>query len=363
MDFDPTEIAYVPTTGVRRVHETPLVVATDESLKGYGCLVDDPRTFPIEIVRWPAQGWRPIDANSGDQGGVTEGLFEFWWKGETLYARNNAVGDSYLFGWSNWPEEARDRAVRRMPRERALIWRANYHPDGGQLFYPLKGQSFVVPLALPGDDVTPEQFITLLVRRRPGPLHPSRTSGTGRSCRTTTSGIPRPPGPRPCARLGRFRQGVRLLSRRAAASSRVGLKPTNNADLTHSLFELVGPGEAFRTGNLTLINPRRLHATSKAEQQGQRGEPEQSKRAWLGDCRAGRRPSRPRETVSHPRGAGVDVIAVVQPAHQRRAVEQQSRIVRGAAGGGVVHAAHGQLCRSGTRTIRVVELDLRQAAQ
>jgi hypothetical protein len=46
------------------------------------------------------------------------------------------------------------------PRERALIWRANYHPDGGQLFHPLKGQSFVVPLALPGDDVTPEKFVT-----------------------------------------------------------------------------------------------------------------------------------------------------------------------------------------------------------
>jgi len=25
---------------------------------------------------------------------TTEGLFEFWWKGETLYARNTAVGGS-----------------------------------------------------------------------------------------------------------------------------------------------------------------------------------------------------------------------------------------------------------------------------
>ena len=95
----------------------------------------------------------------GDQGGVTEGLFEFWWKGETLYARNNAVGDSYLFAWSNWPEEAGDDGPA-SPRERALVWRANYHPDGGQLFYPLHGESFVVPLALPGDDVTPEKFVS-----------------------------------------------------------------------------------------------------------------------------------------------------------------------------------------------------------
>jgi ureidoglycolate lyase len=159
MDIDRSQIAYTPTTGVRRVHETPLVVATEASLRGYGCLVADPKNFPIEIVRWPAQGWRPIDENSGNQGGVVEGLFEFWWKGETLYARNNAVGDSYLFGWSNWPEHAANTASER-PRERALTWRANYHPDGGQLFYPLNGQSFVVPLALPGDDVTPEQFVS-----------------------------------------------------------------------------------------------------------------------------------------------------------------------------------------------------------
>jgi len=159
MDIDLGQIAYTPSTGVRRVHETPLVAATAESLAGYGCLVDDPRNFPIEIVRWPAQGWRAIDENSGDQGGVTEGLFEFCWKGETLYARNHAVGDSYLFGWSTWPEEAAAESGTKK-RERALIWRANYHPDGGQLFYPLKGQSFVVPLALPGDDVTPQKFVS-----------------------------------------------------------------------------------------------------------------------------------------------------------------------------------------------------------
>jgi ureidoglycolate hydrolase len=77
----------------------------------------------------------------------------------TLYARNNAVGDSYLFGWSNWPEEAATSGPGTL-RQRALIWRANYHPDGGQLIYPMRGQGFVVPLALPGDDVTPERFVT-----------------------------------------------------------------------------------------------------------------------------------------------------------------------------------------------------------
>jgi ureidoglycolate lyase len=173
MEIDPQKIAYIPSTGVRRIHDTELVTASDASLEGFGCLVEDPATFRIEIVPWPAQGWRAIDPHTGDQGGVAEGLFEFSWKGETLYARNNAVGDSYLFGWSNWPEEATAESGA-SNRERALIWRANYHPDGGQLFFPLNGDSFVVPLALPGDDVTPEKFITFWCDGRRGLyLHPN----------------------------------------------------------------------------------------------------------------------------------------------------------------------------------------------
>lgn len=149
--------AHLPTTRVRRVRELPLVVATDLRLRGYGCLIEDPAAFPIEIVRWPAQGWRPIDANSGDQGGVAEGRFECQWHGDTLYAHNHPVGDRYLFGWSEWPDEARAEGSPAL-RTRALIWHANYHPDGGRLIHPLAHQPFVVPLALPGDEVSPEHF-------------------------------------------------------------------------------------------------------------------------------------------------------------------------------------------------------------
>ena len=187
MGFDSDDIAYRPTTVVRRMHEAPLIAASERSLMGYGTLVDDPHNFPMEIVRWPAQGWRQVDANSGNQGGVTEGVFEFWWKGETLYARNNAVGDSYLFGWSNWPEEAADGGTATR-RERALIWRANYHPDGGQLVFPLHGESFVVPLALPGDDVTPERFRTFWCDGSRGLyIHPNVWHGAFVPCRITRS--------------------------------------------------------------------------------------------------------------------------------------------------------------------------------
>ena len=133
--------------------------ATADSLRGYGQLVDDHRDFPVEIVRWPAQGWRPVDEGTGDEAGTTRGTFECWWEGDTLLGRNGAVGGEYVLGWSKNPAEAtRDPAVCR-PQLRVLLWHANYHPDGGQLFFPLEGVPFVVPLALPGDDVRPEKFV------------------------------------------------------------------------------------------------------------------------------------------------------------------------------------------------------------
>ncbi|MSP89469.1 MAG: ureidoglycolate hydrolase [Alphaproteobacteria bacterium] len=138
-------------------HELPLVRATPETLEGYGRLIPDYATCPIEIVRWPARGWRPVDSDTGDEGGTTEGIFEFWWRGDMLYGRNGAVGDTYLFGWNRDPAEAReDRAD--ASRTQVLLWHANYHPDGGQVFFPREKVPFVVPLALPGDDVTPDKF-------------------------------------------------------------------------------------------------------------------------------------------------------------------------------------------------------------
>jgi ureidoglycolate lyase len=158
MDMDLSETSRAPTTGVPRVHEAPVIVATDTTLKGYGCLVHDAKTFPIKIVRWPAQGRRPIEQNSGDQGGVDEKLFEYGWKGETLYARHRAVGASQVFNWTNSPNATATRRSNGV-RECALIWRATYHPDGGQLFSPVRRHPYIALLALPGDDVTPEQFV------------------------------------------------------------------------------------------------------------------------------------------------------------------------------------------------------------
>lgn len=142
------------------VIQVPLVVATEESVKGYGALVDDPGLFDIEIVRWPAQGWRPVDEDSGDEGGTVEGIFTCEWQGDVLFGRNEAVHGHYVLGWSRDPQEASEHS-RTVPRDQVLLWHMNYHPDGGQLFYPLEHKPFVVPVALPGDDLKPENVIAL----------------------------------------------------------------------------------------------------------------------------------------------------------------------------------------------------------
>ncbi|WP_218044542.1 ureidoglycolate lyase [Aestuariispira insulae] len=139
------------------IHEIPLIQATDESLTGYGELVDNYEEFPIEIVRWPAQGWRPVDEDTGDEAGTTEGIFRFKWFGDILCGVNEAVDDSYLIGWSCDPVQASSEEPT-APRDRLLIWHANYHPDGGQLFYSLDGKPFISMLALPGDDISPDKF-------------------------------------------------------------------------------------------------------------------------------------------------------------------------------------------------------------
>lgn len=139
--------------------ETTLVIATNENLKGYGCLVDDYKDFNVEIVQWPKPEGRPIDAGTGNQAGTKNGIFDFWWEGQYLFGKNNAVNDEYLLGWSTNPGEAVQGEQPAESPAQVLLWHANYHPDGGQLFFPLDGTPFVTPLALPGDDVTPQKFV------------------------------------------------------------------------------------------------------------------------------------------------------------------------------------------------------------
>jgi ureidoglycolate lyase len=139
-------------------HDVPLIKATDETVKGYGCLVDRPEAFDIEIVRWPAQGWRPIDEGTGDEAGWVEGIFHGEWRGDVLYGSNEAVNGNYVLGWSQDPQQASSEQTTGS-RDKVLLWHMNYHPDGGQLFFPLDKKPFVIPAALPGDDLTPDKVV------------------------------------------------------------------------------------------------------------------------------------------------------------------------------------------------------------
>ncbi|MFT5260516.1 MAG: ureidoglycolate lyase [Saprospiraceae bacterium] len=136
----------------------PLIKATDESVKGYGQLVDSHEGFEIEIATWPAPDWRPVDEGTGNEAGHVEGTFESEWHGDVLMGINDAVGGHYVLGWSTDPQNASDKQAT-VAREQVLLWHFNYHPDGGQLFFPLDNKPFVLPLALPGDDLTPEKVV------------------------------------------------------------------------------------------------------------------------------------------------------------------------------------------------------------
>lgn len=142
------------------IHQVPLVEATDASVKDYGCLVGNPDEIQIEIVTWPAQGWRPVDEGTGNEAGYVEGIFKGEWTGDILMGSNDAVKGHYVLGWSTDPQQA-SSTEQTVARDQVLLWHLNYHPDGGQLFYPLEKRPFVVPVALPGDDLKPEHVIAL----------------------------------------------------------------------------------------------------------------------------------------------------------------------------------------------------------
>jgi len=139
------------------VVELDAVEATSESLRGYGELVEDPQEHAIEICTWPQPGWRAIDPGTGNEGGTTEGVFRFWWDESGVYrGANAAVNDQYVLGYAQ--PSCQPVSTETVSPRAVYLWHANYHPDGGQLFYPRQARPFVAPLALPGENVRPEDF-------------------------------------------------------------------------------------------------------------------------------------------------------------------------------------------------------------
>lgn len=140
--------------------QVPLVIATLETFehKGYGVIESSFEKATVDIVVWPKQGWRDVVSGTGDEGGITQGEFVFTWEGDMAVARNHAVDGHYVTGWFTDPATA---SFDHLPtdRSRLLVREANYHPDGSQIFFPKDSKPFVALLAMPGDDVKPEDFV------------------------------------------------------------------------------------------------------------------------------------------------------------------------------------------------------------
>jgi ureidoglycolate lyase len=159
-NFAELDLAALPSiaAGAARAHRVKLVAATAASLRGYASIVSDFAAARVTIVTWPQPGWRPVVSGTGNEGGIVEDSFEMVRRGEIQHAVNHAVGRSYITGWFADPATASES---REPSDttRLFTHEANYHPDGGQIFFPRDGAPFVALLAKPGDDVTPEDFV------------------------------------------------------------------------------------------------------------------------------------------------------------------------------------------------------------
>ena len=168
------------------VHEVPIVRATEKSLSGYGCLVEDPQSFTVEngsfeIVPWPHAGWRSLDPGTGDEGGTTEGAFRLFWHDGNLFGENMALAttaNKYLLGLGSLPGQSAgihspSQNIDNQRGDHVYVWYSDYHPDGGQMFFS-QHSPFVANLAPAlGDTITAEDFTAFYVEAGRGLyIHP-----------------------------------------------------------------------------------------------------------------------------------------------------------------------------------------------
>ena len=164
-----------------KVQDVPVLPATAENLEGYGRLISHRDEITVEngkfeIVPWPVSGWRSLDPHTGDEAGTTEGDFEVWWQGDYFNARNLAIAsinNTYLDGLGAMPEHASIEAP--SVSGDLYLWMSDYHPDGGQLFWPSEPIPFMVCLGLStyGDDIRPEYMRAFAVPAGSGVyMHP-----------------------------------------------------------------------------------------------------------------------------------------------------------------------------------------------
>jgi len=133
-------------------HEVPICRATEDSVKKFGKLVPDFHAEQIEKMTWPKpSGWRKIMDDSGNKAAVAEGDYVIEWKGDLVHAFSVATDAKFVTarGVNDGPEG----------RKAIFVRDANYHPDGGQVFFSKSKRPFVMLMAPPvGDDIKLENF-------------------------------------------------------------------------------------------------------------------------------------------------------------------------------------------------------------
>jgi len=130
-------------------HKVPIIKATPKNFKKYGHFVHNYDMEEVIITPWPTSGRRPIFPGTGVGGGIVEGKFEYWKDGIYMKAANKAVNGYYTTG-----------IIQNTSNKKIILTReANYHPDSGQVFYPITSGPFILLLALPGDDIQLKDFV------------------------------------------------------------------------------------------------------------------------------------------------------------------------------------------------------------
>lgn len=129
-------------------HKVPIIIANKSNFLQYGTIFENFDQEEVQLVPWPTYGTRSLMKGTGLGGGIVEDKFLFWEENGYTRAHNLAVGameDPYVTGIKT------DKSI--------LTREANYHPDGGQVFYSEDNTPFYLLLALPGDQVSVDQFV------------------------------------------------------------------------------------------------------------------------------------------------------------------------------------------------------------
>lgn len=133
----------------------PIIKANAENFKEYGNFVYNYEKEKVIIEPWNINGKRKLYPGTGIGGGIAEGKFSYKYNNNLLYANNEAVGGSYITGLTVMNDSNDNNE-----EEKYIITReANYHPDSGQVFYPLSPVPFILLLALPGDDIQASDYL------------------------------------------------------------------------------------------------------------------------------------------------------------------------------------------------------------